>query len=345
VKPFVRSFFVLAVAWAASTAQAEAVSSASVTLSNLRYELISLDAGSGVTPALVAQNAAWVGSTQVDNTYYDSFTALGTPQSSGWLFGAPSESTATSADGFKSVSYGGTTLSASLNLPASNVTLAAKPYGASGDSTTTLYFAWSQSGVTLCPGNASVSDCQGQAGVFTLSPHTAVEISGVARMSFSADRSGVIDHFHSFTDHVDNITVSGGNGVLGAQAFITMGDAMSEPSAWQAIYDPNTLMAKAIVYSNLAFAGADASFTDTSLTADQTWQQNLSYRFENNSDQVQSIGIFVGALAYYGESVMVTTGGTTIPEPTTGIVPEPASAMLMALGLGGLLAVCRRHKA
>jgi hypothetical protein len=238
--------FVIATALSGWAGAADTYSSASITLSNLSYQLTSLDAGAGVTPSLVAKGGVWAGLSL--NANGSDYQQLGMPLTSGGLLGgASNQTTAITPDGLTSVTYGGATLSTSTNVPGSTplgapvTSFYSTPttiYGTLADGTygpmpATQVYTYETStyatggAAALCPSDVSQCAGSGVMATFTLSAHTAVDISGSATMSLIADRTGLINHYQTVASQIgsDGSTFAYGGGALAATASIVGGDA------------------------------------------------------------------------------------------------------------------------
>lgn len=314
---------------AGAHAQSDALASASAALSNVRFDLVSLAPQSGVAPSIqfglpsadggLTSSQAWVNAS--GQTYRDASGSYVTPYKQGAYFNAPLPTQplqVVSTDGFTSVSANQSGMSASLTLtqdfkpPAGSRTNELGVGGAAGSGSS---LSNPSMDTDLLSGHLIVRPDSGfaQPVDFTLSAHTTLTLSADASVALAPGQN-------------INQVFGGSSAYLSGVAGISLGRS----TPLQPLQGEYRSWFEYVNDLHAAYAWQSASVSmEQSLDpgATKTDSRHLSLTLVNDSDQAIT-GVFTLNVSTYANLYML--------QPNGAVVPEPATCLMMGLGLVSL---------
>ena len=326
----------LCAALTAPSAHADAlISSATASITNLRYRLIDLDLTDGITPGL-SINGAWIGNLNATGSDGASLSGSGGYRSGVLPFSNNAAVVTSLANGVASTTIGGSELTASSSLYQSNLfkisstDISYGPYEpgvtVSNQSTTTYASSYS-----IVGSNPTLK--------FQVTAHTLLVVEGTYNSSIYVDRSSMVDSTILVNGPMHQETVSShdgfGNVDSGMSVVLTdsedTGNEMSAFTKTEFFYDQFGFFDDAS-----GLYDADTAALTKTFASSSDWSTQIAN--SGNGTKTMFLTASVGAVMF-----SKLTHVNTIVDRTN--LPEPGTYALMGLGLVGMSLVRRRQAA
>ena len=346
----------LCAALTAPSAHADAlISSATASITNLRYRLIDLDLTDGITPGL-SINGAWISSLYGTGSDGETLGGSGDYTSGVQPFSNDAAVVTSLADGATSTTIGGSELTARSSLYQSNLdkvsTESSNSYSYQGVQNGvwgTVYQNYQNTNdVTSASRSALIGEGRSNP-AFTLqvTAHTLLVVEGTFNSSLYLDRSSLVDSTileNSTTGHQVNIEHLGYG-----HAWSSMNVALTDNETAFNGDGHNGTVSMANWEHGLASTESGFGEDTTALTKTEASSKDWSTHVANLGNDTKTMFMLVGMDAYanYDLRHNVTINDTTFTPDACGTtnLPEPGTYALMGLGLVGMSLVRRRQAA